>query len=61
MRVDVYVHGDSDHLWGKGEELGLLGEALRRFSFLAYEEKLTYEVDERGDGTLVAVNGRELA
>ncbi len=61
-RVVVYVHGSRDSMYEQGEELGLIGEALRMFSFAASELKLDLEVNEvTGEAEIVAVDGRALA
>lgn len=61
MRVDIYLHGNSESLWEKGEALGLTDEALRLFSFSCYEVKIELDVDEQtGASTIVAVDGRKL-
>lgn len=58
--VDIYVHGSREAGYDKGEKLGLEGEALRLFSFVGYEHKMTYSVKETGECELVAVDGRRL-
>lgn len=61
IRADIYVHSSRDSMWNKGEQLGLTGEALKLFSFVGCEVKLTIEVDETtGDAVIVAVDGRNL-
>jgi hypothetical protein len=60
MRVNLWLGSDKGSSWNRGEELGFSGEALVRFKFLGYEHKMTYEVDENGEGVLVAVDDREL-
>ena len=61
IRTDIYVHSSRDSMWNKGEQLGLTGEALKLFSFVGCEVKLTIEVDEKtGDVVIVAVDGRKL-
>lgn len=61
IRTDIYVHSSRDSMWNKGEQLGLAGEALKLFSFVGCEVKLTIEVDETtGDAVIVAVDGKKL-
>jgi hypothetical protein len=61
MRTDVFLHGEKESMWIKGEELGLTGEALRNFSRACYEVKLTLEVNaDTGDADIIAVDDREL-
>lgn len=48
-------------MWEKGEQLGLTGEALKLFSYVGCEVKLTIEVDEKtGDAVIVAADDRPL-
>ena len=61
IRTDIYVHSSRDSMWEKGEQLGLTGEALKLFSFVGCEVKLTIEVDEKtGDAVIVAADDRPL-
>ena len=60
MKVDIYVHADKDSVAELGEQLGFSGDTWRLFRFLGSEHKMTYEVDETGFGTLIAVDGRTL-
>jgi hypothetical protein len=48
-------------MWDKGEKLGLTGEALKLFSYVGCEVKLTVEVNEEtGDAVIVAVDDKPL-
>jgi len=48
-------------MWDKGQQLGLTGEALKLFSFVACEIELTIDVDEKtGDAVIVAVDGKQV-
>jgi len=61
IRTDIYVHSSRDSMWEKGEQLGLTGEALKLFSFVGCEVKLTIEVDEKtGDAVIVAADDKPL-
>jgi len=61
IRTDIYVHSSRDSMWEKGEQLGLTGEALKLFSYVGCEVKLTIEVDEKtGDAVIVAADDRPL-
>lgn len=61
MIIDIYLHSDQDSTYDKGEAAGLVGEALARFRYTGYEEKLTYEVNaETGESKLIKVNDRKL-
>jgi hypothetical protein len=61
MIIDIYLHSDKCSVYDKGEAAGLKGEALDKFMYAGYEEKLTYEVDANtGEYTLVKVNDRVL-
>lgn len=60
IQTDIYVHSSRDLMYEKGEKLGLTGEALRLFSYVGCEVKLTINVDEKtGDAVIVAVEGRK--
>ena len=62
MRITVYVHGSDDSCYDAGEKAGLQGEALKMFSYAAYEHKIEYEVDpETGDARPVKIDGREIS
>jgi hypothetical protein len=61
IQTDIYVHSSRDSMYEKGEKLGLTGEALKLFSYVGCEVKLTINVDEKtGDAVIVAVDGRKL-
>ena len=61
IKTDIYVHSSRDSMWEKGEQLGLTGEALKLFSFVGCEVKLTIEVDEKtGDAVIVAADDKPL-
>lgn len=59
ITTDIYVHSSRDTMFDRGERLGLTGEALKLFSFVGCEVKLTIEVNEEtGDAVIVAVDDR---
>jgi hypothetical protein len=60
MRIDIYVSSDKETGYLKGKEAGFTGQALENCMYLAYEHKMTYEVDENGNGVLIEVDGRKL-
>mgnify|MGYP006977224197 FL=1 len=48
-------------MWEKGEKLGLTGDALKLFSYVGCEVKLTIDVDEKsGDAVILAVDDKLL-
>lgn len=58
----VYVHGNKESMWKRGEALGLTCEALRAFSFACYEIEVGLEVDlDTGESRIVTIDGREVA
>jgi hypothetical protein len=58
--VDIYVHADREGMWGKGAELGLVGEELRMFSYGCSEVRLTIDVNDSGAVTITHVDGRKV-
>lgn len=61
IRTDIYVHSSRESMWEKGEKIGLTGDALKLFSYVGCEVKLTINVDEKtGDAVIVAVDDRPL-
>lgn len=58
----LYLHADSDVMWEKGEQLGLLNEALKMFSMVGYEVDLDIEIDSvTGEVVAVAVSNVPLS
>ena len=61
IRTDIYVHSSRESMWEKGEKLGLTGDALKLFSYVGCEVKLTIDVDEKsGDAVILAVDDKLL-
>jgi hypothetical protein len=61
MRVEIYLHSSKEQNLETGARLGLTGDALTFFKYLAYEVKLEYDVDPKtGQGKLLKADGREL-
>lgn len=60
MEIDIYLHSSKEQMWDAGEKAGLRGDALLAFRFTGCEHKMTYEVDEAGSSTLIAVDDRKL-
>jgi hypothetical protein len=60
MRIDLYLHSTKESAYDAGREAGLSKDACEVFMYAGYEEKMTYEVNDRGYATLVAVNDRPL-
>lgn len=56
-RIKMYVHGDKESAWAKGEELGLTGEALSLFRHALME--ITVEIDVSEDGTYTIISFKE--
>lgn len=57
----MYVHGSRESCYEEGAKLGLTGEALKMFSFVLEEYKLTLEVDmETGKVTPVMIDGLKI-
>jgi len=57
----MYLHGDRDSAFEKGEMLGLEGEALSMFSHALTEVEFDVEVDMgTGEAKIIKVDGREL-
>ena len=62
IRTDIYIHSSKESMYEKGVEIGLKGEALRRFVFAASEVKLTIDVDAKnGKSSIVAVDDKPLS
>lgn len=63
MKIDIYVHSSKESAYDAAVKAGITDEqALREASYLGYEHKLTFEVDEKtGDGKLIAVDDRSLS
>lgn len=54
MRIVAYLHGNKERLYELGQESGLKGEALHRFTYALYEVKCVLEVNpETGESVLV--------
>ena len=61
MRTSIYLHNSKDSNWEKGTELGLSGDALKRFVYACLEVELEVEVDpQTGGAEIISVDGREL-
>jgi hypothetical protein len=60
MRVDLYLHSCKENAIHAGQQAGLTEDQLDNFMYAGTEHKATYEVDEQGNATLVAVDDREL-
>jgi len=57
VKVEVFLSGDKSHLWEKGEEIGLKGDALMLFRHALTEVKFTLEVDKTtGSYEIIEVN-----
>lgn len=54
-QVVVYLHADKGEVRAKGEELGLQGEALERFSYALGEVTVTLDVAKNGSYTVMDV------
>ena len=61
MKITLYIHGSRESAYDAGQKAGLAGEALKLFSFAAYEHEIEYEVDATGAATAVKIDGREIA
>ena len=53
--IVVYVHSSRETMYGIGEKLGLVGEALDRFSFACYEVGIRVVVQEDGETTILGL------
>lgn len=61
MKTKMYLHGNKESNYDKGEELGLTGEALSNFCYALYEVEFEVEVDEAtGDTKIISVDGKTL-
>lgn len=60
MQTVEYLHGSKETLYAKCKQLGLSDEAATNFSYSLYEVALTLEVDEDGDSTIIAVDGKRV-
>lgn len=57
----IYLHGSCEENYQKGEELGLIGDALSKFRYALYEVEFELKVDVKtGEYKILRVNGREL-
>ncbi len=45
VKTNIFLRSDRDSLYEKGEELGLVGEALSNFSYTLYGTEVEIEVD----------------
>lgn len=60
MIIDIYVHSSKETSYNAALQAGLTGDALDAAAYLAYEHKLSFDVDAKtGMGELVAVDDRE--
>jgi hypothetical protein len=60
-RIKLYLHDSGESAYEKGKELGLEGEALKRFSGWGYEVEFDAAVNmETGKVTLLTVNGHKI-
>lgn len=54
--IKIVLHSDKDSNFEKGEEIGLTGEALSKFSYALYEVEFEVEVDmETGETSVISV------
>lgn len=61
INVDVFMHGNKEAMWEKGEELGLSEDALQMFKYACLEVRITLRVErETGKARIVKVNGSEV-
>ena len=61
MIIEIWIHGCQEDAWDIAGKAGLTGEARDKASRLAYEHKMTYEVDPTtGKGRLIRVDDRPL-
>lgn len=56
MKTTVYVHGSREHMWARGEELGMSEETLWRFRHAVNELTVDLEVDiEKGSYEILEI------
>jgi hypothetical protein len=60
--IKMYLNGDKESNWDKGQEIGLTEEAIHEhFKYALYEVELDVEVDmETGETKILMVDGRKL-
>ena len=58
-RLALYAHINHEATWDIGEQIGLIGDALRRFVHFA-EVRLDVEVVEDGEVTVLACDGSKV-
>ena len=61
MIIDIYLHSDKESMYDAAKEAGLTGDALSNACYLGYEVKLTYDVDSKGNGKIIAVDDRKVS
>src|SRR5271170_140854 len=61
-RIKLYSHTDKESGYDNGKQLGLTGDALKRFAHWGYELAFDADVNlETGDVTLLTVDGHKIS
>ncbi|HUV84519.1 MAG TPA: hypothetical protein VMV86_02360 [Methanosarcinales archaeon] len=61
VKTTLYLHGDKEHNYQEGKDLGITGEALYHFQHALYEVKFDLEVDtDTGETKIIKVDDKKL-